>query len=62
MWMEPAEAPVPRALAATGHKAMIYREPYGVTLVIGPFNGPLTLLIDGDRCPGRGQHVHPEAE
>jgi aldehyde dehydrogenase (NAD+) len=44
-WMEPAEAPVPRALAATGHKAMIYREPYGVTLVIGPFNGPLTLLI-----------------
>jgi aldehyde dehydrogenase (NAD+) len=44
-WMEPVEAPVPRALAATGHKAMIYREPYGVTLVIGPFNGPLTLLI-----------------
>jgi acyl-CoA reductase-like NAD-dependent aldehyde dehydrogenase len=44
-WMEPVEAQVPRALAATGHKAMIYREPYGVTLVIGPFNGPLTLLI-----------------
>ena len=36
---------MPRALAATGHRAMIYREPYGVTLVIGPFNGPLTLLI-----------------
>ena len=24
---------------------MIYREPYGVALIIGPFNGPLLLLI-----------------
>jgi len=39
------EAPVPKFLAKTGHKGMIYREPYGVTLVIGPFNGPLLLLI-----------------
>jgi aldehyde dehydrogenase (NAD+) len=44
-WMEPVEAPVPSALAATGHKAMIHREPYGVALIIGPFNGPLMLLI-----------------
>src|SRR5277367_1383882 len=44
-WMEPVEAPVPKALARTGHKGMIYREPYGVTLIIGPFNGPLCLLI-----------------
>ena len=44
-WMEPVEAPVPRFLAATGHKAFVYREPYGVSLIIGPFNGPLTLLI-----------------
>jgi aldehyde dehydrogenase (NAD+) len=44
-WMEPVEAPVPRFMAKTGHKAMIYREPYGVALIIGPFNGPLLLLI-----------------
>jgi aldehyde dehydrogenase (NAD+) len=44
-WMLPVEAPVPRFLAETGHKGMIYREPYGVALMIGPFNGPLLLLI-----------------
>ena len=44
-WMKPTEAPVPRALAATGHRGVIYRDPYGVTLIIGPFNGPLLLLI-----------------
>ena len=44
-WMEPVEEPVPRFMAKTGHKAMVYREPYGVALIIGPFNGPLMLLI-----------------
>src|SRR6201993_1091132 len=44
-WMKPVEAPLPRFLAKTGHKGMIYREPYGVALIIGPFNGPLLLLI-----------------
>src|SRR5580704_17789399 len=44
-WMEPVEAPVPRALAATGHRGVVYRDPYGVALIIGPFNGPLTLLL-----------------
>src|SRR5258707_1656632 len=44
-WMKPVEAPVPSFLASTGHKGMIYREPYGVELIIGPFNGPLLLLI-----------------
>jgi aldehyde dehydrogenase (NAD+) len=44
-WMTPVEAPVPKFLAKTGHKAMIYRDPYGVALIIGPFNGPLMLLI-----------------
>jgi aldehyde dehydrogenase (NAD+) len=44
-WMKPVEAPVPRFLAETGHKGMVYREPYGVALIIGPFNGPLLLLI-----------------
>jgi aldehyde dehydrogenase (NAD+) len=44
-WMKHVEAPVPRFLAAIGHKGMVYREPYGVALIIGPFNGPLLLLI-----------------
>jgi aldehyde dehydrogenase (NAD+) len=44
-WMEPVEAPVPRALAQSGHVGRVYREPYGVTLVIGPSNGPLLLLL-----------------
>src|ERR1700758_5590332 len=44
-WMKPVEAPIPRFLAKTGHKGIIYREPYGVALIIGPFNGPLLLLI-----------------
>ena len=36
---------MPRFLAETSHKGMIYREPYGVALIIGPFNGPLLLLV-----------------
>jgi hypothetical protein len=45
-WMKPISAKVPKALAASGHTAQVIREPYGVTLVIGPFNGPLILLLD----------------
>ncbi|BAV04043.1 aldehyde dehydrogenase (NAD+) [Filimonas lacunae] len=44
-WMQSTEVPVPRFLAETGHKGIVYREPYGVTLVLGPFNGPLLLLL-----------------
>ena len=44
-WMQPIEAPVPRFLAKSGHKAIVYREPYGVTLIMGPFNGPLLCLL-----------------
>jgi aldehyde dehydrogenase (NAD+) len=44
-WMKPIEASVPRALAATGHRGVVYRDPYGVALIIGPFNGPLLLLL-----------------
>src|SRR5215475_9748169 len=44
-WMTPVEVPVPTFLRETGHKAMVYREPYGVSLIIGPFNGPLLLLM-----------------
>src|ERR1700674_4530266 len=45
-WMKPVDVVVPKALRKSGHTAKVYREPYGVTLVIGPFNGPLTLLFD----------------
>lgn len=44
-WMKPVEAPLPKFLAASGHKGMVYREPYGVTLMICPFNGPLLLSL-----------------
>src|SRR5499433_230270 len=44
-WMEPVETPVPLFLAKSGHKGIVYREPYGVTLIIGPFNGPLLNLL-----------------
>ena len=44
-WMQPIEAPVPKFLAESGHKAVVYREPYGVTLIMGPFNGPLLCLL-----------------
>jgi aldehyde dehydrogenase (NAD+) len=44
-WMEPLEAPVPKFLRESGYKAVIHREPYGVTLIMGPFNGPLLLLL-----------------
>ena len=45
-WMAPVEAPLPTFLAASGHQGLVFREPYGVVLVIGPFNGPLVLLLD----------------
>jgi len=44
-WMQPVKAAVPRFLAESGHKATIYREPYGVTLILGPFNAPLLSLL-----------------
>src|SRR5215813_9817433 len=44
-WMQPIEAPVPKFLAESGHKAIVYCEPYGVTLIMGPFNGPLLSLL-----------------
>jgi aldehyde dehydrogenase (NAD+) len=44
-WMKPVEVPIPKFLAASGHKGIVYREPYGVTLIICPFNGPLVLSL-----------------
>jgi len=36
---------LPKFLVETGHKGFVYRDPYGVTLIMRPFNGSLTLLI-----------------
>ncbi|MBS0515522.1 MAG: aldehyde dehydrogenase family protein [Proteobacteria bacterium] len=44
--MAPQPVPIPRGLEATGNRGVIYKEPYGVTLVIGPFNAPILLLLD----------------
>ena len=44
-WMKPVETPIPKFLAATGHKGIVYREPYGVALIICPSNGPLLLSL-----------------
>jgi aldehyde dehydrogenase (NAD+) len=44
-WMKPVEAPLPKFLAKSGHKGMVYREPYGVTLIVCPFTGPLLLSL-----------------
>jgi aldehyde dehydrogenase (NAD+) len=44
--MMPQPTPIPSGLEATGNRGVIYKEPYGVTLVIGPFNAPILLLLD----------------
>jgi aldehyde dehydrogenase (NAD+) len=44
--MAPQTVAIPSALEAAGNAGMIYKEPYGVTLVIGPFNAPILLLLD----------------
>lgn len=44
--MKPEVVEIPKGLEETGNKGMIYKEPYGVTLVIGPFNAPVLLLLD----------------
>jgi acyl-CoA reductase-like NAD-dependent aldehyde dehydrogenase len=44
-WMKPVEARIPKFLSASGHKGIVYREPYGVTLIMCPFNGPLVLSL-----------------
>lgn len=44
--MTPEFITIPKGLEETGNKGVIYKEPYGVTLVIGPFNAPILLLLD----------------
>ena len=38
-WMKPLEAPMPRVLAATGHRGII------IESIVGPFKGPPLLLL-----------------
>ncbi|MCQ9633457.1 aldehyde dehydrogenase family protein [Chryseobacterium sp. WG23] len=44
--MTPQKTEIPKGLEETGNSGIIYKEPYGVTLVIGPFNAPVLLLLD----------------
>lgn len=44
--MAPEPVAIPPGLEASGHRGMIYKEPYGSCLVIGPFNAPILLLLD----------------
>lgn len=44
--MAPQPVAIPAGLEATGNRGVIHKEPYGVTLVIGPFNAPILLLLD----------------
>ncbi|MFA6083593.1 aldehyde dehydrogenase family protein [Mucilaginibacter sp.] len=44
-WMKPEPLEIPKFLNATGSKGHVYRDPYGVALIIGPYNGPLVLLV-----------------
>ncbi|MDQ0781371.1 aldehyde dehydrogenase family protein [Chryseobacterium sp. W4I1] len=44
--MTPEPVAIPKGLEETGNKGIIYKEPFGVTLIIGPFNAPILLLLD----------------
>lgn len=44
--MTPEPVSIPKGLEETGNRGVIYKEPFGVTLVIGPFNAPILLLLD----------------
>jgi len=44
--MAPQPVAIPKGLEQTGNRGIILKEPYGVTLVIGPFNAPILLLLD----------------
>jgi len=44
-WMEPQDVPIPKFLSESGHRGKVYREPFGVTLIVGPFNAPLLCTL-----------------
>lgn len=45
VWMRPIDAELPASFASKGYRARVFHDPYGVTLLIAPFNAPLALLI-----------------
>lgn len=45
-WMAPETVELPEGLARAGHRGVVRHEPYGVTLVIAPFNAPLILMFE----------------
>jgi aldehyde dehydrogenase (NAD+) len=45
-WIEPEPARLSQCMTDAGYKGIIYREPYGVSLIVGPFNAPLALTLD----------------
>lgn len=44
--MKLEQVEIPKGLEETGNRGVIYKEPFGSTLVIGPFNAPVLLLLD----------------
>lgn len=44
--MAPRQVAIPKQLEEAGYGGIVLKEPYGVTLVIGPFNAPILLLLD----------------
>ena len=46
MLMEPEPVDIPGGLIETGNNGFIHKEPFGTTLIIGPFNAPVLLLLD----------------
>lgn len=45
-WMTPEFAKLPTRFVDSGHSAVMYREPYGVSLIITPFNAPVILTFE----------------
>ena len=45
-WMAPEEVDLSPMFTQSGHRGVVYREPYGVCLVIAPFNAPIILTLE----------------
>ena len=45
-WMAPEHPKLSKRLEESGHRAVLYREPYGVSLIIAPFNAPIILTLE----------------
>ncbi|MCV4264672.1 aldehyde dehydrogenase family protein [Pseudomonas capsici] len=45
-WMQPEPARISQRMTDAGYKGEIHREPYGVSLIVAPFNAPLALMLN----------------